>query len=39
MQAAIQLEQVAMVTVTERSIRVHRLPVCRHLGPTGIQER
>jgi predicted nuclease of predicted toxin-antitoxin system len=39
MQAAIQLEQGAMVTVTERSIRVHRLPVCRHLGPTGIQER
>jgi len=38
-QAAIQLEQGAMVTVTERSIRVHRLPVRRHLGPTGIQER
>ena len=38
-QAAIQLEQGAMVTVTERIIRVHRLPVCRHLGPTGIQER
>lgn len=38
-QAAIQLEQGAMVTVTERSIRVHRLPVRRHLGPAGIQER
>ena len=38
-QAAIQLEQGAMVTVTERRIRVHRLPVRRHLGPTGIQER
>ena len=38
-QAAIQLEQGAMVTVTERIIRVHRLPVCRDLGPTGIQER
>jgi hypothetical protein len=28
-----------MVTMAERSIRVHRLPVRRHLGPTGIQER
>ena len=35
-QAAIQLGKGAMVTVTERSIRVHRLPVRRHLGPTGI---
>ena len=39
-QAGIQLEQGAMVTVTERSIRVHRLPVRRPLGPPkGIQER
>jgi predicted nuclease of predicted toxin-antitoxin system len=38
-QAAIQLERGAIVSVTERSIRVHRLPVGRHVGPTGIQER
>ena len=38
-QAGIQLEQGAMVTVTERSIRVHRLPVRRHLGPKGIHEQ
>jgi len=38
-QAGVQLEQGETITVNERSIRVHRLPVRHHLGPKGLQER